>query len=65
MPVNADIHAIDVMFVHESDSVMNPLGVEGIDEVALLNAPAAIVNAVYHVTGKRVRDLPVTIDKLL
>ncbi len=64
MPVNADVHAIDVVFVHEDDMV-NPLGVKGIGEVGLLGVTAAIVNAVYHATGKRVRDLPVTIDKLL
>ena len=65
MPVNADIHAIDVVFVHEDDDVVNPLGVKGIGEVGLLGVTAAVVNAVYHATGKRVRDLPVTIDKLL
>ena len=64
MPVHADIHAIDVVFVHEDDDV-NPLGVKGIGEVDLLGVTAAVVNAVYHATGKRVRDLPVTIDKLV
>ena len=65
MPVNADIHAIDVVFVHEDHDMVNPLGVKGIGEVSLLGVTAAVVNAAYHTTGKRVRDLPVTIDKLL
>jgi xanthine dehydrogenase YagR molybdenum-binding subunit len=65
VPVNADIHAIDVVFVHEEDDVVNPLGVKGIGEVGLLGVAAAITNAVFHATGKRVRDLPITLDKLL
>ena len=65
VPVNADIHDIDVVFVHEEDDVVNPLGVKGIGEVGLLGVAAAISNAVYHATGKRVRDMPITIDKLL
>ncbi len=65
VPVNADIHDIEVVFVHEEDDVVNPIGVKGIGEVGLLGVAAAISNAVFHATGKRVRDLPVTIDKLL
>ena len=65
VPVNADIHAIDVIFVSEEDDKVNPLGVKGIGEVGLLGVAAAVSNAIYHATGKRVRDLPVTIDKLL
>jgi len=65
IPVNADIHDIDVIFVHEEDDKVNELGVKGIGEVGLLGVAAAISNAVYHATGKRVRDMPVMIDKLL
>ncbi|MBO2008854.1 xanthine dehydrogenase family protein molybdopterin-binding subunit [Hymenobacter negativus] len=65
IPVNADIHNIDVIFVHEEDAEVNPLGIKGLGEVGLLGVAAAVANAIYHATGKRVRDLPVTIDKLL
>ena len=65
IPVNADIHDIDVIFVHEEDDKVNPLGIKGIGEVGLLGVAAAVANAIYHATGKRVRDLPITIDKLL
>ena len=65
VPVNADIGAIDVAFVAESDPYVNPLGAKGIGEIGITGVPAAIANAVYHATGKRVRDLPITLDKLL
>jgi xanthine dehydrogenase YagR molybdenum-binding subunit len=65
VPVNADIHDIDVIFVHEVEPHLNPLGVKGIGEIGIVGTAAAIANAVYHATGVRVRDLPITIDKLL
>jgi xanthine dehydrogenase YagR molybdenum-binding subunit len=65
IPVNADIHDIDVVFVSEEDDKVNPLGVKGLGEVGMLGVAAAVANAIYHATGKRVRDLPITIDKLL
>jgi xanthine dehydrogenase YagR molybdenum-binding subunit len=65
IPVNADVHAIDVVFVHEDDDIVNPLGVKGLGEVGLLGVAAAITNAVYHATGKRIRDLPITLDKTM
>ena len=65
IPVNADIHDIDVIFVSEEDDKVNPLGIKGLGEVGMLGVAAAVANAIYHATGKRVRDLPVTIDKLL
>ncbi|MDJ0364684.1 xanthine dehydrogenase family protein molybdopterin-binding subunit [Hymenobacter sp. H14-R3] len=65
VPVNADIHKIDVILVEEEDDHLNPLGVKGIGEIGMLGVAAAVANAVYHATGKRVRDLPLTIDKLL
>ncbi len=65
MPVNADIHDIDVIFVSEEDDKVNPLGIKGLGEVGMLGVAAAVSNAIYHATGKRVRDMPITIDKLL
>jgi xanthine dehydrogenase YagR molybdenum-binding subunit len=65
VPANADVHAIDVIFVDEKDDEINPLGVKGVGEIGIVGAAAAIANAIYHATGKRVRDLPITIDKLL
>jgi len=65
VPVNADVHAIDVIFVEEKDDEINPLGVKGVGEIGIVGAAAAVANAVYHATGKRVRDLPITLDKLM
>lgn len=64
VPVNADVHDIEVIFVDEHDEIVNPLGVKGVGEIGLVGVGAAIANAVYHATGKRVRDLPITLDKL-
>ena len=63
VPVNADVHDIKVIFVDESDN-SNPLGIKGVGEIGIVGVAAAIANAVYHATGKRVRDLPITLDKL-
>ena len=65
IPVNADVHDIDVIFVDERDDIVNPLGAKGLGEIGLVGVGAAIANAVYHATGQRVRDLPITLDKLL
>ncbi len=65
IPVNADIHDIDVIFVPEHDEVVNPLGAKGLGEIGIVGVAAAVANAVWHATGKRVRDLPITLDKLL
>ena len=64
VPVNADVHAIDVIFVDEQDDIVNPMGIKGLGEIGIVGVAAAIANAVYHATGKRVRDLPITLDKL-
>jgi xanthine dehydrogenase YagR molybdenum-binding subunit len=64
VPVNADVHDIKVIFVDEPDDIINPLGIKGLGEIGLVGVAAAIANAVYHATGKRVRDLPITLDKL-
>jgi len=62
---NADIHDIDVIFVTEPDAEVTPLGVKGLGEIGIVGTAAAVANAIFHATGKRVRSLPVTIDKLL
>jgi xanthine dehydrogenase YagR molybdenum-binding subunit len=65
VPVNADIHDIDVIFVSEHDDKLNPMGIKGLGEIGIVGTAAAIGNAIYHATGKRVRDYPITVDKLL
>ena len=65
VPVNADVHDIDVIFVDEREDHLNPLGVKGIGEIGIVGTAAAIANAAFHATGVRVRDLPITIDKIL
>ncbi|ACU59651.1 xanthine dehydrogenase family protein molybdopterin-binding subunit [Chitinophaga pinensis] len=65
IPVNLDINDIEVIFVEENDDVVNPLGVKGVGEIGQVGVAAAVANAIFHATGKRIRDLPVTLDKLL
>ncbi|QNA87455.1 xanthine dehydrogenase family protein molybdopterin-binding subunit [Massilia sp. Dwa41.01b] len=65
VPVNADIGHIDVQVVEEEDPHVNPLGAKGIGEIGITGVAAAVANAVYHATGKRIRALPITLDKLL
>jgi len=65
IPVHADIGDIDVTFVKEEDLHVNVMGSKGIGELGITGIAAAIANAVYHATGKRVRDLPITLDKLI
>jgi xanthine dehydrogenase YagR molybdenum-binding subunit len=64
VPVNADVYDINVIFVDEPDAIVNPMGIKGLGEIGLVGVAAAVANAVYHATGKRVRDLPITLDKL-
>lgn len=65
VPVNADIGSLDIAFIDRPDPYVNSLGVRGIGEIGITGVPAAIANAVYHATGVRVRDLPVTLDKVM
>jgi xanthine dehydrogenase YagR molybdenum-binding subunit len=65
VPVNADVYDINVIFVDEPDEIVNPMGIKGLGEIGIVGVAAAIANAAYHATGKRVRDLPITLDKLL
>jgi xanthine dehydrogenase YagR molybdenum-binding subunit len=54
-----------VLFVDEHDDVVNPLGVKGVGEIGMVGVAAAVSNAIWHATGKRIRDLPITLDKLI
>jgi xanthine dehydrogenase YagR molybdenum-binding subunit len=65
VPVNADVPNIEVIFVPEHDEHVNPLGIKGVGEIGIVGVPAALANAVYHATGVRVRELPITPDTLL
>jgi len=64
VPVHADIEDIEVIFVDEPDALINPLGIKGVGEIGIVGVAAAVANAIYHATGVRVRDLPITLDKL-
>jgi xanthine dehydrogenase YagR molybdenum-binding subunit len=64
VPVNADVQDIQVIFVEEVDDSINPLGVKGVGEIGIVGVAAAIANAIYHATGTRIRDLPITLDKV-
>ncbi|WP_448631867.1 MULTISPECIES: xanthine dehydrogenase family protein molybdopterin-binding subunit [Pseudomonas fluorescens group] len=65
LPVNADIGDIEVIFVDEQDEIVNALGSKGVGEIGIVGVAAAVANAIYHATGKRVRDFPITLDTLL
>ena len=65
VPTNADIPELDVLFVDGFDEEASPLGAKGLGELSVVSVAPAITNAVYHATGTRVRDLPITIEKLL
>jgi xanthine dehydrogenase YagR molybdenum-binding subunit len=65
VPVHADVTDVDAIWVPEDDSELNPMGSKGIGEIGITGAPAAIVNAVFHATGTRVRDLPIHVERLL
>lgn len=65
VPVNADIDGIEVIFVEEHDEKVSPIGVKGLGEIGVVGTAAAIANAIFHATGKRVRSLPITVDKLM
>jgi xanthine dehydrogenase YagR molybdenum-binding subunit len=65
VPVNADIGILDAVFVPSDDRAFNPIGAKGVAELGLCGVAPAIANAVYHATGKRVRDLPILPEALL
>jgi xanthine dehydrogenase YagR molybdenum-binding subunit len=65
VPVCADIEEIDAGWMDEEDDDLNPMGSKGIGEIGIVGSAAAVANAVFHATGVRVRELPITLDKLL
>ncbi len=65
LPVNADIGSIDVEFIDKPDTTFNRAGAKGLGEVALTGVAPAIANAVFHASGRRLRDLPIRIEHLL
>jgi xanthine dehydrogenase YagR molybdenum-binding subunit len=65
IPAHADIPQMDVLYVDKADTLANPIGSKGLGEIAIVGVAAAVANAVFHATGKRVRDLPITVEKLL
>jgi xanthine dehydrogenase YagR molybdenum-binding subunit len=65
VPVHADIHEIDVIFVDEDDDKASPIGVKGLGEIGIVGVAAAVSNAIFHATGARIRSFPITVDKIL
>ncbi len=65
VPVNLDVPAIDVLFAHEDDRIVSRIGAKGAGEIGIVGVSAAISNAIYHATGRRLRDTPVTSEALL
>jgi xanthine dehydrogenase YagR molybdenum-binding subunit len=65
VPVNADIHDIDVIFVEEDDRIVSRLGAKGVGEIGIVGVAAAVSNAIYHATGRRLRSTPMTPDKVM
>ena len=65
MPVSADVPSVEVILVPEKDDIVNPLGMKGVGELGIVGMNAAVANAVYHATGKRVRELPIRIESLI
>lgn len=65
VPTNADVGDIDVAWVEEEDLHVSAVGAKGIGEIGITGSAAAIANAIYHATGKRIREVPITADKLL
>jgi xanthine dehydrogenase YagR molybdenum-binding subunit len=65
VPVNADVPTLDATFLPAEDKIADPIGVKGLGELVIVGVPAAIANAVFNATGKRVTDLPITVEKLL
>jgi xanthine dehydrogenase YagR molybdenum-binding subunit len=65
VPVNADVEDVEVIFVEERDEPVNPLRANGLGEIGVVGVAAAVANAGFHATGRRIRVLPITLDKLL
>jgi len=65
VPVNADVPSVEIIMIPEQDDRVNPLGIKGIGEIGIVGMNAAIANAIFNATGKRIRALPIRADKLL
>jgi len=65
VPVNADVEEVEILMLPEVDREVNPAGVKGIGELANVGTNAAVANAVFHATGRRVRELPIRLEDLL
>ncbi|WP_419800759.1 xanthine dehydrogenase family protein molybdopterin-binding subunit [Mucilaginibacter sp.] len=65
VPVNADMPEFEIAFINKPDTIISPIGARGIGEIGITGITAAVANAIYHATGKRVRQLPITPDKLI
>jgi xanthine dehydrogenase YagR molybdenum-binding subunit len=65
VPVNADIEEIEAMWIDEDDGELNPMGSKGIGEIGIVGTAAAVANAVFHATGRRIRELPIRLDRVL
>jgi len=65
IPVHADVPTIETILVDKPDPIINPIGAKGMGEVSIVGFAPAVANAVYHATGKRIRELPITPDKLI
>ena len=65
VPAHADVQGLEVIFVTEEDEKTSPIGAKGLGEIGIVGTAAAIANAVFHATGRRVRDLPITVEKVL
>jgi xanthine dehydrogenase YagR molybdenum-binding subunit len=65
VPVNADIEDIEAIWLDEDDGELNPMGSKGIGEIGIVGTAAAVANAVFHATGRRVRELPIRLDRVL
>jgi xanthine dehydrogenase YagR molybdenum-binding subunit len=65
IPVNKDIHDIDVIFVPEEDHIVSTTGVKGLGEIGIVGVAGAVANAIFHATGKRIAEFPITVDKLI
>jgi xanthine dehydrogenase YagR molybdenum-binding subunit len=63
VPVNADVPSVEAILVEENDPRVNALGIKGVGEVGITGSAGAVANAVWHATGVRVRELPITLDR--
>jgi CO/xanthine dehydrogenase Mo-binding subunit len=62
VPTNAEVPELDILFVGEFDAEASPLGAKGLGELTAVSVAPAIANTVYHATGRRIRDLPITVE---